>query len=357
MAGPHPAVAAVRLAVRRALRGLPPRRAGAGRVLGRRRLAGPGRRAGLRGPAARAAGRRASPWITGCSRARPEQAAGSTAVLAGLGLDPVHAVRVTVARPGGAGYPGPEAAARAARYAALDAVARPAARPPSCSGTPSMTRPRPSCSGWPAAPAPARWPGWPRVSGRYLRPLLGSAARRPAAACAALALTPWEDPHNTDPGYARVRVRRALLPALEAQLGPGRRRGAGPDRRAAARRTPTRSTSWPPPRPRRLADGQPGLPAAALAALPPRSGPGCSGRPRWPPGARAGPSPHRHVAQLDALVTGWHGQRGVDLPGGVRCQRRYDRLIFAAAGPRPCTRGDRRAEWTRLTWEPISRRS
>ncbi len=41
--------------------------------------------------------------------------------LAGLGLDPVRAVTVTVAAPGaGRGYAGPEASARAARYAALD---------------------------------------------------------------------------------------------------------------------------------------------------------------------------------------------------------------------------------------------
>ena len=33
--------------------------------------------------------------------------------------------------------------------------------------------------------------------------------------------TPWEDPHNADPAYARVRVRAAALPALEQALGPG----------------------------------------------------------------------------------------------------------------------------------------
>ena len=36
-----------------------------------------------------------------------------------------------------------------------------------------------------------------------------------------------------------------------------------------------------------------------------------------------------HVAALDALVTGWHGQRGADLPGAVRVQRRYGRLLFS----------------------------
>ena len=27
-----------------------------------------------------------------------------------------------------------------------------------------------------------------------------------------------------------------------------------------------------------------------------------------------------HVERIDALVTGWHGQRWVDLPGGVRAR-------------------------------------
>ena len=47
-------------------------------------------------------------------------------------------------------------------------------------------------------------------------------------------------------------------------------------------------------------------------------------------GAPAGALAQRHVTEMDALVTGWHGQRGVDLPGGVRCQRRCGRLLFDA---------------------------
>jgi len=35
-----------------------------------------------------------------------------------------------------------------------------------------------------------------------------------------------------------------------------------------------------------------------------------------------------HIAELDALITDWHGQRWLDLPGGVRCLRRYGRLHF-----------------------------
>lgn len=55
----------------------------------------------------------------------------------------------------------------------------------------------------------------------WLRPLLGVRRRTTVAACAAEGLEPWSDPHNVDPSYARVRVRERVLPVLEAELGPG----------------------------------------------------------------------------------------------------------------------------------------
>jgi tRNA(Ile)-lysidine synthase len=36
-----------------------------------------------------------------------------------------------------------------------------------------------------------------------------------------------------------------------------------------------------------------------------------------------------HIEQVDRLVTGWRGQRMVELPGGVGVVRRYGTLIFA----------------------------
>ena len=77
-----------------------------------------------------------------------------------------------------------------------------------------------------------------------------------------------------------------------------------------------------------------GLPAGALAAQPPAVRSRLLKAAALAAGAPAGALSHQHVTQMEALVTGWHGQRGVDLPGGIRCQRRYDRLIFAVAGPR-----------------------
>ena len=95
------------------------------------------------------------------------------------------------------------------------------ARPRCCSGTRLTTRRRRCCSGLPAGRARGRWQACRRAAASSAGRC--SALRRPvtAEACAALGLDPWQDPHNADRRFARVRVRLDALPALEAALGPG----------------------------------------------------------------------------------------------------------------------------------------
>ena len=45
-------------------------------------------------------------------------------------------------------------------------------------------------------------------------------------------------------------------------------------------------------------------------------------------GSPAGDLFHQHVVAIDALVTDWHGQRWVDLPGSLHALRRDGVLIF-----------------------------
>ncbi|HCS61144.1 MAG TPA: tRNA lysidine(34) synthetase TilS, partial [Microbacterium sp.] len=56
---------------------------------------------------------------------------------------------------------------------------------------------------------------------RWVRPMLGIRRESTRAFCTASALTPWDDPHNRDDRFARVRVRERVLPVLESELGPG----------------------------------------------------------------------------------------------------------------------------------------
>lgn len=56
---------------------------------------------------------------------------------------------------------------------------------------------------------------------RWVRPLLGARRETTRAFCAASDLEFWDDPHNSEDRFARVRVRVRVLPVLESELGPG----------------------------------------------------------------------------------------------------------------------------------------
>ena len=75
-----------------------------------------------------------------------------------------------------------------------------------------------------------------------------------------------------------------------------------------------------------------GWPAEALARLPAAIRHRLLRSAALDSGCPAGALSHRHIASLDELVTGWHGQRWADLPGGIRCLRRYGRLLFTKPG-------------------------
>src|SRR5699024_1873461 len=63
--------------------------------------------------------------------------------------------------------------------------------------------------------------GMPSLDPPWARPLLAVPRATTVAACAALGLHPWQDPHNTDPGFTRWRIRAEVLPLLEDVLAGG----------------------------------------------------------------------------------------------------------------------------------------
>ena len=169
---------------------------------------------------------------------------------------------------------------------------------------------------WPAAPAPGRWPGCrARSAAATAGPCSASTGRPSAPRPARPGSPPWDDPHNADPAFTRARVRHEVLPALEKALGPGVAEALARTAELLARRRR---------RPRRL--GRHGVRRGRApdraASTSPRS-PGC--RPPYAAGCCAAPPsrpvrPARdlaagHVAALDRLVTDWHGQGPLHLPG------------------------------------------
>ena len=73
------------------------------------------------------------------------------------------------------------------------------------------------------------------------------------------------------------------------------------------------------------------LPVAALAAAPPALRRRVLRLAALDAGAPAGELFPVHVLAMDRLLTDWHGQRWVDLPGAVRLRREGDALRFEAA--------------------------
>jgi tRNA(Ile)-lysidine synthase len=321
---PAPAVAAIRNAVRGSVRDLPQGAlvlvacsGGADSLALAAALAFVGPRAGLR-----------AGGVTvdhGLQDGSADRAARVATQLQDLGLDPVHGVAVTVERAGG-----PEAAARAARYAALLKVSQQTAAAAVLLGHTLDDQAETVLLGLARGSGARSLAGMPAQRGVYRRPLLDVRRSQTSAACAALGLIPWHDPHNDDRRFARVRVRLDALPALEAALGPGVAESLA--RTATQLRADAEALDACLPQP---ADPPVPLQATDLAGLPDairarllRSAAVDAG---CPPGALSA----GHVRRLDELVTSWRGQRWVDLPGKVRAVRREGELLFSVTGGVP----------------------
>jgi tRNA(Ile)-lysidine synthase len=220
---------------------------------------------------------------------------------------------------------GPEAAARSARYAALSAVAERCQAAAVLVGHTRDDQAETVLLALARGAGPRGMAGMPYRRGVFLRPLLGVSRGETRKACAALGLVAWADPHNVDPAYARARVRADALPALVAALGPGvvdnLARTAGQlaadsaflDSLAADALSSART--------------QAGLSVLSLSGL------DLALRSRvmhsWALelGVPGGALSHRHVGALDALVVDWHGQGAVALPGGILVGRRTGVLL------------------------------
>lgn len=224
-----------------------------------------------------------------------------------LGLDPVQAATVTVAASGG-----PEAAARDARYAALDAAAETLdAR--LLLGHTLDDQAETVLLGLGRGSGPRSLAGMRPAAGRRLRPLLAVRRATTRQACADLDLPVWDDPHNTDPAFRRARLRHEALPVLEDVLGGGVAEALA--RTATLLRADLDA----------LDAGAAGYPVDATLDVGPLADLPAALRSRvlrrWATAAGAGPLSAERTAALDTLVTDWRGQGPIELPGGVRVRR------------------------------------
>lgn len=255
-----------------------------------------------------------------------ERAVALAALMCGLGLEPALNTRVTVAKDN-------EAAARAARYEALDQAANSHQAKAVLLGHTLDDQAETVLLRLARGSGGRSLSGMPARRGLYRRPLLGLRRATTAAACAELGLDPWQDPHNHDFRYTRARVRHRLMPALEETLGPGvaealartasqlRADAECLDDLAFAESAQLRGDCSDPP----------GLDARHLTDLPRAIRTRVLRDAAIMAGCPHGALTAGHVERIEELVTGWRGQRWVDLPGGVRVRRQHGKVWFSAS--------------------------
>ncbi|WP_439946223.1 tRNA lysidine(34) synthetase TilS [Streptomyces sp. BBFR109] len=242
-----------------------------------------------------------------------------------LGLDPVDAVAVTVGREGG-----PEAAARDARYAALDAAAERHGAAAVLLGHTRDDQAETVLLGLARGSGIRSLSGMAAVSGaggRYRRPFLHLDRQTARKACLVQSLPVWDDPHNADPAYTRSRLRHEGLPALEKALGKGVVEALA--RTAQLSRDDADALdAWAGQADAAVRDDAGQLECAKLSVLPPAVRRRILRRAAIEAGAPAGSLFARHIEEVDRLITGWRGQGAINLPGKVVARRQGGRLVI-----------------------------
>ncbi|OKJ11944.1 tRNA lysidine(34) synthetase TilS [Kitasatospora sp. CB01950] len=243
-----------------------------------------------------------------------------------LGLDPVEAVAVHVGREGG-----PENAAREARYAALDRAAERLGALAVLLGHTRDDQAETVLLGLARGSGARSLAGMPAQKGRYRRPLLELDRAATRQACTAQSIPVWDDPHNTDPAYTRSRVRHEVLPVLEKHLGGGVVEALARTARLF-RDDADALDQWAALAEHDLRAPDGALDVGKLSELPPAVRRRVLRRAALRAGCPAGDLFARHLETVDSLVTGWRGQGPLHLPGGVEAVRRCGTLVFRRQG-------------------------
>lgn len=162
--------------------------------------------------------------------------------------------------------------------------------------------------------------GMRAIDGIYRRPFLN--LTRELVRSTVTDLATYEDPHNSDPSFTRVRVRQTLLPVLEKELGPGVAQALG--RTADMLRDDADALDMDAAM--IFAAGEPTINELEKLSKAVRT------RVLRHLAIRAGvlvnDLSREHILNIDNLITNWHGQGSLNLPGQVNVKRESGKLIF-----------------------------
>lgn len=171
------------------------------------------------------------------------------------------------------------------------------------------------------------------VNGKFIRPLLAITREQTVAVCEENKIEYWKDPQNDDLSFARVKVRRQILPLMEEMIGPGivaaLARSAKMLREdnlaleGYAREFLSKLES--PKRDSGELDAWE-LDIAELGRLPLAVRSRVLREAIFRAGTTPGALTAEHLSAVEALITNWHGQGAVSLPDGVKVSRISGRL-------------------------------
>ena len=317
----HPAVAASRVAVRRALAGLEP-----GATLLVACSGGADSLALL--AAAVFESRTTNLRVVGVTVDHGLQvdsvdhAAAVVAQMSELGAVETASARVRVDAPG----LGPEAAARRARYEVIETMLEHFDAEICLLGHTQDDQAETVLMGLARGSGARSLAGMRRSFDHFRRPFLDLTRQQTEAACEAQGITWWTDPHNDDPAYTRVRVRKSLMPALERELGPGV--AAALARTADQLRSDADFLDDMAAEALSAISSEAGLPVSELTQLAPAIRTRVLRMAAVGAGAIAAELFAEHIGEIDRLVTDWRGQAGVDLPGHLTARRVAGVLVF-----------------------------
>ncbi|MFI6364849.1 tRNA lysidine(34) synthetase TilS [Nocardia sp. NPDC050630] len=259
-------------------------------------------------------------------------AAEAAATALALGCRSAHVLPVEVGNDGGM-----EAAARAARYMALDGAR---------GGLPVLLGHTLDDQAETVLLGLGRGSGGRSIQGMaafadpWGRPLLGVRRAVTRQVCVDIGLTPFEDPHNSAAEFTRVRLRNEVLPLLEDVLGGGvagalartaeQLRDDGAVLDALADELLRAASSGPASNGSTLSIETLATAPAALRRRAIRA---------WLLAGGAKALTNKHLQAVDELVTAWRGQGGVAVGGGTPGRRlvagrEHGRLTLRLQGTR-----------------------
>ena len=160
----------------------------------------------------------------------------------------------------------------------------------------------------------------------FVRPLLKISRELTTAACSEARIEIWSDPHNEDLRFTRVRVRKNLLPIIEDNLGPGITEALV--RSADLLRDDADALDGFAAEYFNQADPF-NLDVKELERLPKAITTRVLRLAIYKAGAPAGSLSAEHISAAQALISDWHGQKEVSLPGNVKLLRNSGRITLS----------------------------